>query len=148
MRPILYAEDEADDIFFMRRAFQSAGVGNPLRTVGDGQEVIAYLCGTGQYADRGEHPLPGLVLLDLNMPRMSGFEVLKWIRATPAVSALPILVLTSSNHDSDVQRASLLGANGYIVKPGKPEDLLEIVKAVKSYWLSCDRFAERSNDLS
>jgi CheY-like chemotaxis protein len=145
MRPILYAEDEADDVFFMRRAFEAAGIGHPLRTVADGQEIIAYLSGVGQYADRCEHPLPGLILLDLNMPRTSGFEVLKWIRATPAVSALPILVLTSSNHDSDVQRASLLGANGYIVKPGKPEDLLEIVKAVKAYWLACDRFADRSN---
>ena len=142
MRPILYAEDETDDIFFMRRAFQQTGIAHPLEAVPDGDEAIAYLAGTGKYADRIAYPLPALVLLDLNMPRTSGFEVLKWIRNRPPVSGLPVLVISSSNHDADIQRASLLGANGYLVKPGNPDDLFEMVKAFKDYWLAHDRLAD------
>lgn len=144
MTPILYAEDEPDDVFFMERAFKEAGIAQPLQIVTDGNEVIAYLSGTDPYADRGRFPLPGLVLLDINMPPTSGFEVLKWIRSTPAICTLPVLVLTSSNHESDVQRASLLGANGYLVKPGRPELLVGMVKAFKDYWLAHARLADRS----
>jgi len=143
MKPILYAEDEQDDVIFMERAFRQAGIEHPLHTVSDGGEVIAYLCGKGKYGNRDEYPMPGLVLLDLDMPETSGFDVLKWIRSTPAVSTLPVLVLTSSSQPSDIERASLLGANGYLVKPGKPERLVDVVKAFKDYWLSHDRFAER-----
>ena len=143
MRPILYAEDEPDDVFFMERAFKEAGIEQPLQTVTDGEEVIAYLSGTGPYSDRVQYPLPGLVLLDINMPQMSGFDVLKWIRATPAISTTPVLVLSSSNHESDVQRASQLGANGYLIKPGQPERLVEMVKAFKDYWPVHDHLADR-----
>ena len=143
MMPILYAEDEPDDIFFMERAFKEAAIEQPLYSVADGEEVIAYLSGAGQYADRTQYPLPGLILLDINMPQMSGLDVLKWIRATPAVSTIPVLVLSSSSHEKDVQRASLLGANGYLTKPGQPDRLVEIVKAFRDYWLVHDYLAER-----
>ncbi len=143
MKPILYVEDEPDDIFFMRRAFEKAGIEQPLQTVPDGEQAIAYLAGRGQYSDRRLFPLPGVVLLDLNMPHTTGFEVLKWIRATPAVCSLPVLVLTSSNHESDLQRASILGANGFLVKPSDPESLLEMLQAFKAYWLMHDRLVGR-----
>ena len=136
MNVILYADDEPDDVFFMRRAFEQAGIEQPLHTVHDGSEAIAYLSGQGQYTDRKLYPLPSLILLDLNMPRSSGFDVLNWIRATPALAALPVLVMSSSGQECDIKCASLLGANGYLVKPGKPEDLLGIVTALKDQWLA------------
>lgn len=139
MKPILYADDEPDDIFFMQRAFEQAGIEQPLLTVNSGNELITYLSGQGKYADRIRYPLPALVLVDLNMPQGSGFESLKWIRNKPSLSTLPVLVITSSNHESDIQRASLLGANGYLVKPSKLDDLFEVVKAFKGYWLTHDR---------
>lgn len=139
MKPILYVEDEPDDIFFMQRAFEKAGIEQPLQIVPDGEAAIAYLAGRGQYSDRRLFPFPVVVLLDLNMPQTTGFDVLKWIRATPAVSSVPVLVLTSSNHESDQQRASILGANGFLVKPGDPEALVEMLQAVKAYWLRHDR---------
>jgi CheY-like chemotaxis protein len=143
MISVLYAEDEPDDIFFMERAFKEAGIEQPLYSVPDGQEVIAYLSGAGQYADRTQYPLPGLILLDINMPQMSGLDVLKWIRATPAVCTTPVLVLSSSSHEKDVEQASLLGANGYLTKPGQPDRLVEIVRAFKDYWLVHDYLVER-----
>jgi len=138
MESILYAEDEPDDVFFMERAFKEAGLELALQTVTHGQQVIAYLSGAGDYADRSRFPFPKLVLLDLNMPQLSGFDLLKWIRSTPAVSKMPVLIFSSSNHDSDVERASLLGADGYLVKPSRPDRLVEIVKSFKNYWLRHD----------
>src|SRR5580658_2347542 len=140
MRPILYIDDEPDDIFFMVRACKRAGLEEPIETVSHGSEAIAYLSGTGKYADRLRYPVPRLVLLDLNIPGISGFEILKWIRSTPAVSRLPVLVLTSSNQEDDVRRAHSLGANGYLVKPGKIDELVRMIKAMKDYWLACDKF--------
>src|SRR5262245_27131691 len=107
---ILYVEDEETDAFFVQRAFQQAGVDQRLVIASNGQEGIDYLCGNGGFADRTKHPLPLIVLLDLNMPGVSGLEVLKWIRSTPAVCTLVVIVLTSSNQESDVQRAYRHGA--------------------------------------
>jgi len=141
MSPILYVDDEPDDIFFMVRACKRAGLEEPIETVNQGSEAIAYLSGTGKYSNRLRYPMPRLVLLDLNIPGISGFEILKWIRSTPAVSRLPVLVLTSSNQEADVRRAHTLGANGYLVKPGKIEELVRMIKAMKDYWLACDKFS-------
>jgi len=141
MRPILYVDDEPDDIFFMVRACKRAGLEEPIETVSDGSEAIAYLSGTGKYANRLRYPLPRLVLLDLNIVGISGFEILKFIRATPAVANLPVLVMTSSNQESDIRRAHALGANGYLVKPGKIEELVRMIQAMRDYWLACDRFS-------
>ena len=141
MRPILYIDDEPDDIFFMVRACKRAGLEEPIETVNQGSEAIAYLSGTGKYADRVRYPVPRLILLDLNIPGISGFEILKWIRSNPAVSRLPVLVLTSSNQENDVRRAHSLGANGYLVKPGKIDELVRMIRAMKDYWLACDKFS-------
>jgi len=139
--PILYAEDEEDDVYFIRRAFEQAGILNPLAVVPDGQRAINYLAGNGHYANRNVHPLPCLVILDMKMPEKSGLEVLKWIRSQPAICTLPVLMLTSSSHDADMQRAYVQGANGYLVKPGSPADQVTMAKAIKDYWLMQNRSA-------
>jgi len=144
LRPILYAEDEPDDVFFMIRACKHAGIESLIQTVNDGHEVIQYLSGQGKYADRNRYPMPRLVLLDLHMPDLSGFDVLQWIRRTPAVAMIPVLVLTSSTIQSDIDRASELGANGYLVKPGSPEEFVTMTKALRDYWLTQDRLSGKT----
>jgi CheY-like chemotaxis protein len=137
--PVLYAEDEPDDVFLMQRAFRDAGIENPLVVVNDGRAAVDYLSGQGKYSSREQFPLPAVVILDLKMPRLSGLEVLKWIRSQPTLVTLPVVMLTSSNNDADIHRAYLQGANGYLVKPGKPSELLSMVKALKDFWLLHNR---------
>jgi CheY-like chemotaxis protein len=133
--PILYAEDDANDAFFVERAFQHAQIINRLVIVETGQEAIDYLAGAGKYSDRMEYPAPCLVLLDLKMPLKSGLEVLEWIRAEHEAE-IPVLMLTSSNQTSDICRAYAIGANGYLIKPGKAAELLTMVIGIKRFWLS------------
>src|SRR5438477_12877403 len=114
---ILLAEDREDDVLLIRRAFNKANLLNPLHLVHDGDEAIAYLKGEGQFANRAEYPLPSLLLLDLKMPRRDGFEVLQWVREQSSLKALRVIVLTSSEHIQDVNRAYDLGANSFLVKP-------------------------------
>src|SRR5882672_7903883 len=99
---ILIAEDREDDVFLIRRSLEKANVFNPLQVVGSGEETIAYLKGEGRFANRSEYPLPGLLLLDLKMPRTDGFEVLRWIRQQPGLKALRVVVLTSSEDMRDI----------------------------------------------
>jgi len=134
--PVLYAEDDENDAFLMQRAFNQAGIINPLQIVPTGAAAIEYLSGSGGFADREKFPMPALVLLDLKLGGESGFEVLTWIRARPSTAAVPVVVVTSSNQDSDMQLAYRTGANGYLIKPGKPEDLLAMVRGIKDYWLA------------
>ncbi|HEY3863511.1 MAG TPA: response regulator [Verrucomicrobiae bacterium] len=138
-RPILYAEDEENDAFFMERAFNEAKIAHPLVVVPNGQEAIDYLDGIGAYADRARFPLPCLLLLDLNMPLKSGLDVLKWIRNQPAISTLPVIVLTSSLQDADIHRAYAQGANAYLVKPSAPNELVHMVKTIREFWLTQNR---------
>ncbi|PYJ61910.1 MAG: two-component system response regulator [Verrucomicrobia bacterium] len=132
---VLLADDDPNDVFLLQRAFQKTNIANPLRVVRDGEEAMAYLGGQGQYADRQLHPLPVLLLLDLKMPRKSGFEVLRWLRQQSGLKRLPVVVLTSSNQNPDINKAFDLGANSYIVKPGGFDSLVEMVKNLNLYWL-------------
>lgn len=132
---VLLAEDDDNDVFFLERAFKQAQIANPLVRAKDGEEAIAYLQGKGAYADREKHPLPQLMLLDLKMPRKNGFEVITWVRSQPGLKRLPIVVLTSSKEDPDVNRAYEIGANTYLVKPVKFEGLVEMMQALNMYWL-------------
>jgi CheY-like chemotaxis protein len=106
-----------------------------VQTVGDGDEAMAYLQGEDKFADRQRHPLPSLVLLDLKMPRLNGFEVLSWLRQQEPFRRVPVVVLTSSNHQVDVKRAYDLGANSYLIKPVGFEALMEVARAIQHYWL-------------
>jgi CheY-like chemotaxis protein len=141
-RPVLYAEDEENDAFLMQRAFAKAFVSNPLQIVVDGAAAIRYLSATGEFADRERFPSPCLLLLDLNLPRNSGLEVLKWARAQSAFQALPIVILTSSSQDRDIGSAYALGANGYLVKPPSSERLIELVTELRDVCLVPDVSAE------
>jgi len=147
LKPILYAEDEENDAFFLKRAFAQAGITHPLVVVSDGQQVMDYCSGSGPFGNRLEYPLPCLMLLDLNMPRKTGMEVLKWIREEPAVRTLPVIVLSSSLQDSDIHRAYVVGANAYLTKPSQPEELIVMAKAIQDFWLNQNCIAQKSPDL-
>jgi CheY-like chemotaxis protein len=138
MRPVLYAEDEDNDAYLMQRAFAKAGVSNPLHVVVDGDEAIQYLSGTRRFSDRTQYPLPCLLLLDLNLPRQSGLEVLEWVRSQPALQSMPVVILTSSSQDRDIGSAYSLGANGYLVKPPSSEKLIELVTGLRDVCLVPD----------
>ncbi len=139
-KPILYAEDEENDAFFLQRAFRQAGISHPLVVVQDGQDAIDYCAGGGRYTNRSEHPLPCLILLDLNMPKKSGFEVLESIRTQTSIFTIPVVVLTSSLHDGDIRRAYTVGANAYVVKPSRPDELVNVAKALRDFWLALNRY--------
>ena len=133
--PILLAEDDKNDIFLMRRAFDNAGFLNPLFVVHNGQQVIHYLEGTGEYSQRDKYPLPGLMLLDLKMPLMDGFDVLAWLRSRHEFDTLPVVLLTSSRHDLDIGRSRELGVYDYRVKPQGFQDLVRLLEDVRKCWL-------------
>ncbi len=135
---ILLVEDDEADTELLRRAFRKACIANPLLDVKDGQAAIRYLCGDGAYVDRTRYPIPFLILLDLRLPRLSGFEVLEWIRDQRDLVELIIVVLTTSDHVRDVTHAHQLGANSYLVKPGNFAELVEMVKGIKGRWLMLD----------
>jgi DNA-binding response OmpR family regulator len=132
---ILVAEDDPTDAFFFQRAFKRAGLPVALHFVRDGQEVIDYLQGTGPFADRTAYPLPQLVLLDLNMPRLNGFDVLEWVRRQSGFSSLQVVIFSSSDEAKDINRAYGLGANWYLVKPHSMDELTALVGRFKKFWL-------------
>ena len=113
---ILVVEDRADDILIILRSFENAGLKNPVQVVRSGEEAVAYLQGEGKFSNRAEYPLPVLVLLDLKLPGMDGFEVITWIRRQEGIRGLPVVVLTTSEQMRDVTRAYQLGANSFFVK--------------------------------
>jgi len=136
---ILLVEDDPNDVLLLERAFQKAGLQNLLKFVRDGGQAIDYLSGRGIYEDRNQFPLPFLLLLDLKMPGTDGFEVLQWIRSQPELMRLLIVVLTSSNLQSDVDRAYELGANSYLVKPVGFEEMVNLIKRFEIYWTEINR---------
>ena len=138
---VLIAEDDPGDAFLLQRAFTAAQVSAALYFVGDGQEAIDYLGGTGAYSDRKTYPLPDLMLLDLKMPKLNGFDVLTWIRQQPGLKRLLVTVLTSSDQPQDINRAYDLGANSYLLKPHGSQELSDLVGRVQKYWLELNQCA-------
>jgi CheY-like chemotaxis protein len=124
---ILLAEDDDNDVFFMRRALQKAQIEYPLHVVPNGQQAVDYL------SDLSQHPLPSIILLDLKMPFLDGFEVLQWIGSQPALKEIPVAVLTSSAEERDRRKAAELGAKAYFVKPPRPDTLQEIVRLMNEH---------------
>ena len=139
---VLIVEDNEDDFLLLERAFHKAEIEADLKWVKDGSDAKAYLLGEGPYADRVAYPLPVFILADLKMPRMDGFELLSWVRSIPAFRRLPFVVLTSSNQNSDINRAYDMGANSYLVKPGEFQDLRRLSKSIRFYWLSVNQNPE------
>lgn len=134
--PVLLAEDNPNDVFLVRRAFEDTKALNPLQVVGNGQEAIQYLAGDGPYADRTAYPFPALFLLDLKMPVMDGLEVLRWLHQHPDIPRkLPVVVLSSTELPNETQIAYAMDIQACIVKPlGYPE-LREKIRILKEYWL-------------
>src|SRR5438445_13345475 len=128
---ILLVEDDEADILLLRRAFRNAHIANPLIEVRDGQAAIQYLSGEGDYADRTRYPIPFLILLDLRLPKLSGFEVIAWMRDQPELVKLTIVVLTTSDHVPDITKSHELGTNSYLDKTGTFDELVEMLKRIK-----------------
>ena len=126
---ILVADDSADDHYLMRHAMKKTGAACSMFSVHDGAETISYICGAGQYVDRSRFPFPDLLLLDLNMPGLGGFDVLRWLRASP-YKALPTIAHSTSRLAEDVQQAFELGASDYLFKSA---DLAEVAAALVSF---------------
>lgn len=136
---VLYVEDEESDRLLMQFAFQKVGLEPALLMVNHGQAAIDYLSGAGIYAERMNYPLPSVVLLDLNLPEVHGFEVLKWIRGQAALSGLPVVVFTSSSREEDKRLAKLLGATDYVHKPVAPSGFQEVARKLGQDWLAQDK---------
>ncbi len=132
--PILHVEDDQNFADLLRGAVKRAGIMHPVIHCESGLEAQEFFLGTGKFADRNLFPLPGVALIDLKMPGMDGFELLKWIREKSPLPNLPVVVLTSSESMKEVHQAYQLGANSFLVKPPTVEDVKEIMKMLGSFW--------------
>ena len=133
---VLYVEDSADDFELLKLASRKCGTPFSLQRAADGEQAVSYLQGAKTYTDREEYPFPDLVLLDLRLPRLDGFEVLQWIRSNPVTKTLPVVVLAGSSFRADIRRALELGANSYAAKPGKFEELQVLIDQIADVWLA------------
>ncbi len=132
--PILLADDDADDRYLLQSAFEDCQLENPLHFVNDGVELMDYLLHEGKYRDT-PHANPGLILLDLNMPRKDGREALREIKANPALKSIPVIILTTSKSDEEISSVYTAGANCFITKPVSFEDLMGMVSSLGKFWL-------------
>jgi len=132
-------DDSENDLILMREAFTTAKCDTLLLDVRNGEEAIAYLKGEGAYRERNKYPLPTVMLLDLNMPRKSGFEVLAWVRAQPGLKRLAIIILTASMRSEDLERAFDLGATSFLVKPSNLDTLAAMMRCLCD-WLQINHF--------
>ena len=131
---ILVADDDAEDCMMIQEAFQESRLANGLRFVHDGEELMDYLYRRGAYADPADSPRPGLILLDLNMPRKDGREALEEVKAERTLRQIPVVVLTTSQAEEDIFRSYDLGVNSYITKPVTFTSLVDVVQALRQYW--------------
>ena len=133
---VLHIDDDRNDTELFRAAARKANAQFSIHTVADAEQAMAYLNGRGIYAQRGQYPIPALVLLDLKMPRATGFEVLTWIRNHPEVGNLPVVVFSGSELQADIQQAYAAGADSYLVKPLGFNELVNLVKDINSEWIA------------
>ncbi len=131
---ILLADDDEEDLLMTQEALQQSRLGNDLRLAYDGEQLMDYLLRRGQYADPADSPVPGLILLDLNMPRKDGREALTEIKANPDIRTIPVIVLTTSRTEEDVFRSYDLGVSSFITKPVTFEGLVNAMKVLSQYW--------------
>jgi len=142
---ILLADDDEEDLLMSREALEQSRLGNELRSVLDGEELMDYLFRRGRYVDPAESPTPGLILLDLNMPRKDGREALAEIKADPALRKIPVIVLTTSRAEEDVFRAYDLGVSSFITKPVTFDGLLEAMRILSQYWFEIVELPARAS---
>jgi CheY-like chemotaxis protein len=136
---ILHVENDPDDIFITQRAFKKAGLAVRVSSVLSGQEAMSYLEGKERFSDRNDFPLPSLILLDWNMPLMSGGDFLKWVRSQKSFEQIPVVVLTSSDNPADVRETYDLGGNGFVVKPSNLEKFQALANSCASFWMDWNR---------
>jgi len=135
---ILQVEDDENDVLLLRHAMDKAGLVVPMQVARDGQQAVDYFKADGKFSNRAEFPLPGLVLLDLKLPILPGFDVLKAIRQhSPFQPA--VIILTSSEDEKDIATAYRLGANAYVVKPNEVGKLVDVARAIKDFWIALNR---------
>ncbi|HZV34142.1 MAG TPA: response regulator [Verrucomicrobiae bacterium] len=145
---VLLVEDLENDVFLVKRSWKIEAVPAALHVVMDGKAAVSYLAGDGEFADRKIHPFPCLVLLDLKLPRLRGLDVLAWIRSQESCKTLPVLVLTSSALQSDVDQAYQLGANAFLVKPSDIHELDNLVRLIRDFWLRANHFPRMNADIA
>lgn len=131
---ILIAEDDEEDRMLLKDAMQEGKLANSLQFVEDGEQLLDYLQGKEPYADRSTYPLPVLILLDLNLPKIDGREALKTIKADPQLRRIPVIILTTSKAEEDILRTYELGVNSFITKPVSFEGLVDITETLSRYW--------------
>ena len=132
---ILFAEDNIDDAILTMRALKKAGLSNTIIHVKDGAEALDFMYCRGEYSDRNIQEVPRLLLLDLKMPKVSGMEVLEKIKSEPMFKEIPVVVLSSSKEDPDIEKCYALGANSYIVKPVESDNFFQTIKDIGFYWM-------------
>ena len=142
---ILIADDDAEDRMLTQDALHESRLANVLRHVEDGEELLDYLNNIGKYSDKNEHPTPGLILLDLNMPKKDGREALKEIKANKALRSIPIVILTTSKAEEDILKTYDLGVSSFITKPVKFSDLVDIMKTLSKYWFQIVELPNQKN---
>jgi CheY-like chemotaxis protein len=145
--PILLAEDDENDVIFVRHAFREAQIFNPLHVVQTGTEVIEYLSGKGKFADRTQFPLPCLMLLDINMPVRNGVEILKWLREQADIRHIIVIVWTASADPSLLRQAYQHGVNSVLRKPENLAELSKLARLIKSYWLEANQMVPECHSL-
>lgn len=148
--PILLVEDDPTDFRLIQRAFNKKFSETlQMFRLTNGDDVIEYLSGDGPYENRSAYPMPAIVLLDLKLPRRSGFEVLQWLRRqATGLNRMPVIILTSSRHSADINRAYDLGANSYLVKPDTGAELEDLAAHFQTYWLGLNEFPSLHPELA
>ena len=134
---VLMADDSPEDIFLVDRAVQKSGLSRFFHAVNDGEDAIAYMRGLGQYGDRRRFLFPNILLLDLKMPKVDGFGVLRWLAAHPECKVIPTIMFSSSFLEEDVHQAYVLGANAFASKPHDLESLVVLMRDLYSFWSKC-----------
>ncbi len=141
LQPLLIVEDNEDDTFLFEVALKEAGFANPVFFVNGYDEALKFLKGEGDFSDRKAYPLPKIVLLDVRLPKYSGFDLLAWIRAQEKIRTLIVVMVSASSEEKDIARAYRLGANSYLNKPAEPEKFVELLRNFRTYWIDSNRYA-------
>lgn len=143
--PILIVEDDPEDRMLAEDAMNDSKPTFPVRFLEDGEQLLAYLQHKGKYQEEDSNPLPGVIVMDLNMPRLDGREALAQIKAHPVFKTIPVIILTTSNNSKDIENCYSLGANSFITKPRNYRELVKIMEMIKNYWYDLNELPGQSS---